>query len=202
MSFSTWANIELPDELDADDVPGWFSSVVGDVDPLLLLPAADVTERDTRYADAPKGAVVVTKSEQSAWIKTSDTANTWKSMEYDTGWVTNGFLAQTGWTLAGANQARRIGEDVEIKMQLTRTGADIVATASGDTAGNIPDTPCIWLPPGFIPSNFRSFPYRTSYTMGNIVVNSNGSCSITSAFPGSRISTNQGVYANFRYFRG
>ena len=55
-----------------------------------LLVAADEAERDSRYGDAPRGALVVGGTDGGPlwlWVKTAAAAPTWSTLYHDTGWL-------------------------------------------------------------------------------------------------------------------
>lgn len=75
VDFSQFSDIPVPDEAGVDDVPYWLTQLVSAIDPVLVLQASSSADRDSRYAQAPMGAVcvVVTAAPavQGVYVKTS-----------------------------------------------------------------------------------------------------------------------------------
>ncbi len=126
-----------------------------------------------------------------------DVAILQSSSPTDTGWLALSVTAAAGWTLASAFY-RRWGPMVGIRVEYERTGADIVAGASGNIVGD---------PQVFTintvearPSQQWQFMFHASLTSGGCVLNTAGVLDITDAHSNSTVATNNFVRFSTTYF--
>lgn len=174
MPTTDWSGAPIPSAATADDVPVTIASLTDVYDPLLNLQAVDFADRDTRYGLLPKGSVVIVSSPMSAWIKADSATPTWDDLLYDTGWITAGFANAGGWSISTA-KIRKRGGDIELRANMTRTGADLVP-GTGTHEGNITDTNVLVIPSGYWPTDlipvqsFSSFGVTTCCLTGSGIV--------------------------------
>lgn len=144
MALSKYAKAPLPDATSPDDVPASFAAFMAVVDPKLVHYATDTAQRDANFGDAPVGTVVVVGSGTAVsgmtiyWKQVQATA-TWGKLYSDTGWITSGFVASTGFEIINCRGRNRNGW-ISIELFFSRTGVDLVPSATSPTGGNIGDT--------------------------------------------------------------
>lgn len=203
MSSSILAGLPIPESDDADDVPGVIGAFAAAVERGLFLYADSTADRDARYLTLPAGAIVVVLADFSVWEKTVATSATWKAIRYDSGWIVNsGYVTQTGW-ITQYFRARRVNDTADVRFQSRRSGADMVAAASGIHSGNLTDTPVIQLPAPFIPTGaVVNLALRTSFASAGGLIDSSGMVYLTDMYPGATLSTDDILTGNATFFLG
>lgn len=192
----------LPESGDADDVPAWFASIFETVGSHFVLRAADQAERNTKFGSVPPGTVVATLADKSLWMKSGSGSTSWEDVMYDTGWVTSGFAAGSGFSITDA-KARRFGSVAQVSVKLSREGADLTTNASGIHAGNIAGDPTvIVVPAAFRPAEQMNMHWMSSYGMWGGRFTTAGNMSISDGHPGSALSTDDNIACDFTYFLG
>lgn len=142
------SRIPYPSGSDAPAAAADMMALVMAADSRLVLPAIDEADRDARYYDAPASSLVVSGQSQKIWLKTGPESAAWKLIFGDTGWVTEGFVVGSGWSMGGM-KARRHVDTIDIRGYVTRTGDDLRA----DDEGNLGDTTVVSVPPQFRPES-------------------------------------------------
>lgn len=113
----------------------------------------------------------------------------------DSGRVTTGFTIQAGWSVTSTSY-RMVGDLVHLRVTVTRTGADITATA----AGNIADTDIVQLPAAIFPDVLEVFPFdRGGTASGTGVISTTGSVDIRSMSPTAVITAGTTVTITHTY---
>lgn len=196
------AKIPYPSGVDAPaaaaDMMGAFMSM----DNRLVLQAKDAAERDSLYADAPTGTLVVSGSSKMIWLKNGPKPTDWMVIYEDTGWVDKGFSIGQGWEIATHLRARRVNKTVEIRGSLTRTGDDITANLSTNP-GNISDTIICSVPPQFWPDTPTTViaPFLGYVTGGTCSLTSSGNIYLRDAHSGSKIANGEWVQFSLMFFQ-
>lgn len=115
----------------------------------------------------------------------------------DTGWLSLSIAPAAGWTTASAVY-RRWGPMVGIRVECERTGADIVANASGNIVGD---------PLAFTINTVEARPTQqwqmvlhASVTSGSCVINTAGAMNLTDLHSNSSILTNHFIRVSTMYF--
>lgn len=183
------AKIPYPSGVDAPaaaaDMMGAFMSM----DNRLVLQAKDAAERDSLYADAPTGTLVISGDSKLIWFKHGPAPTAWSTLYEDTGWVDKGFVVASGWEIGGHLRARRVLKTVEIRAHLNRTGGDIKANEI-QYPGNIADQNIVSIPPQFWPDAPTTvvMPFLANVTAGTLSLSSSGNIAIRDAYPASIIA--------------
>lgn len=181
------ARIPYPTGSDAPAAAADMMALVMAMDARLVLPAVDEADRDAKYSDAPVSSMVVSGESKKIWLKTGPGPTDWLTVYADTGWVTEGFVVQDGWSITSI-KARRNGVNTDIRGEFVRTGDDI---ESGPT-GNITDEAIVSVPPQFRPEPGQLDVLgiaRAQYTSGAIQAYNSGMIRILDLHSGASIPT-------------
>lgn len=116
------------------------------MDDRLVLNAIDQADRDARYSEAPTSTLVVSGPSQKIWLKTGDGPTDWITIWEDTGWITSGFVIESGWSITSL-AGRIYGRTINIRGDFLRTGDQITFPSNG----NIADMDLVSVPPQFRP---------------------------------------------------
>lgn len=172
------------------------------LDSRTVLPALDQADRNAKYADAPAGAFVVAGPSKTVWFKHGPGPSDWTTIYEDTGWVNKGFVVASGWEINTHLLARRVNKSVEIRGQMTRTGADIPANLVTNP-GNIADTALCSIPPQFWPNAPTTVvgSFLGYVTGGTMSLTSSGNIHLRDAHPGSKISTGEWLQFSLSFFQ-
>lgn len=103
----------------------------------------------------------------------------------DTGWVTTGFTAATGWTAGGNMGYRIINNVVYLRGQVSRTTGQTTITAP--STGNVPDTLILTIPTACRPANTQYCNFKGTVTDGAVNVGTDGQIALASMNPTSTI---------------
>lgn len=155
------------------------------MDSRLVLPAIDEADRDAKYADAPVSSLVVSGQSRKMWVKTGDGPTDWLTVYADTGWVTEGFVVQDGWSITSI-KARRNGVNTDIRGEFLRIGDEIRATGTG----HLDDVAVVSVPPQFRPEPDQLDVLgigRSRYTSGAIQAYNSGMIRILDLHAGAGI---------------
>lgn len=197
------AKIPYPSGSDAPAAAEDMMALVMNMDSKLVLPAIDEADRDSKYADAPASSLCVAGPSKKMWMKTGPGPTEWEQVYGSSGWVTEGFVAASGWTIDRVGGINRNGV-IDIRAQVTRTGDDIVADSTGPAMGNIADVKILDVPPQFRPQQTDfSIPgiaraYRTS---GSTDLYHHGAIMLTDLHTGSSVANGHYVRLAFSFIQ-
>lgn len=114
----------------------------------------------------------------------------------DTGWLTSGITAATGWSIS-SQRYRRIGQVVEVLVAVKRTGAAITVSATGDVS----DTAVCTVPTGFTTSGAHGL-HSQGGRVAAYALLTNGIIYITACAPGGNIATGEALTIAGTYLLG
>lgn len=177
--------IPYPSGSDAPAAAADMMALVMATDSRLVLPAIDEADRDAKYSEAPVSTLVVSGESKRIWLKTGPGPTDWLTVYYDTGWVTEGFVAQDGWSITSI-KARRNGVNTDIRGEFLRTGDEIRAT----NTGHLEDVAVVSVPPQFRPEPDQLDVLgigRSQYTSGAIQAYNSGMIRILDLHAGAGI---------------
>jgi len=200
MPLSPWTKTQLPDYSDVDDVPKTLSTIFNNIDSQFVLRAANALIRDSQFATLPKGSLVITLDNGYIWVKMDDNNPIWSNGIKDTGYLTSPeMIIHTGWSYDSPPKYRLWGQVAEIKAKIIRKGADIIASATGSTSGNIADLDVFHVPNLLKPSSIVPFQAKSSLGTWGMAIDPSGEVTITDGPPGAYLQTDQHliVYANY-----
>lgn len=184
------AKIPYPSGSDAPAAAADMMAIVQALDAKLVLPAVDEADRNARYAEAPVSTLVVSGESKRVWLKTGSGPTDWHTIYYDTGWVSEGFVVQDGWSLNKIG-GRTHGPTTEIRGELVRTGDDLTAT----NTGHLPDQTLVSVPPQYRPESDELSVLgvaRSQRTSGTIELHPSGNVNLLDLHANSTID-NGGV---------
>lgn len=197
MPNTPFAKIPYPSGSDAPAAAADMMAAFMTMDSRLVLPAIDEADRDAKYYDAPVSTLVVSGDSQKIWLKRGPNPSDWLTIWEDTGWVTQGFVVQSGWSNDNMS-ARRFGRNINIRGQLTRTGGAISFPGNG----NIADMDLVSVPPQFRPeSTAPPVPGIARYTRttGGAELYSHGLIRAMDGHANADVTTGEYVRFNFSY---
>lgn len=163
-----------------------------------VLRFADVASRNAAQADVPAGALATTTAPAGVYMRT---ATGWLDVYTDTGWVTEGFTPASGWDLTGGYAtARKVGPLSDVRVQVSRSGADITANSTG----NIGESNVLTVPPQFAPSGTYALCTARggSGTSGSAILYTTGTIVLSDLHAGSTISQDSLVTFQFTFLDG
>lgn len=106
------------------------------------------------------------------------------------GWVTAGFSLSAGFSLGGLGaKARFVGGLIEVRFQITRTGATMTASA----VGNFADTNAMTIPSQFAPLDQLIVPWQSSVGGGTGRITTGGVFQITDGYSNMTISSGDNI---------
>lgn len=163
-TFTDFAGLRVPDENAGDDVPADLSYLAEQLDTGVTLRAVSLSERDSKFYDAPSGVICVVRaldeSISGVYIKTSDVgSSTWGTL-----WEPPAALELVALTLADAYTTRGVAvydpgvyrEPGGIFAQMS--GAIVRVDGSTIAGGSVLG----YLPSGYLP--LRNGDYATAIT--------------------------------------
>lgn len=190
--------VTYPSSLDAPDGAAQMMQLVASFSSRLVQEVADQADRDSRFADAPSGLLVVTT--QAPWTIWLRSGTTWLKIYYDTGWVTTGFSTSTGWDIATSQGTRGRNKNgtIEINVDAVRSGGDL----NGGSDGNIADSQVCTIPPSLAPG-VRARNMQARYAgSAQAYVNTAGGVMLTSVGPNLTLSSGSGILLSATYLEG
>lgn len=190
--------VTYPSSLDAPDGAAQMMALVASFSSRLVQEVTDQADRDSRFADAPSGVLVVTtQAPWSIWLRSG---TTWLKIYYDTGWVTTGFSPAPNWDISqtGGTRGRNKNGTIEINVDANRTTGDL----AGGADGNIGDVQVCTIPPSLAPS-VRARNVTGRYAgQAQGYVNTTGAVWLTSVNPNLTLSAGNGVLLSATYLEG
>lgn len=111
VEYTPYGEIPIPTEFEADQVPADLKRAFYQVDPQLVLRARSELDRNTKYADVPRGTIVTGTEVEAVWRKRDTGSNSWDRLWSDSGWnevnLLNSFQIVSD---ASRPRWRRVGE--------------------------------------------------------------------------------------------
>lgn len=190
MPTTSLAKVPYPSGSDAPAAAADMMAIVQALDAKLVLPAVDEADRNARYAEAPVSTLVVSGESKRIWLKIGTGPTDWHTIYYDTGWISEGFVVQDGWSLNKIG-GRTHGPTTEIRGELVRTGDDLTAT----NTGHLPDQTLVSVPPQYRPESDELSVLgvaRSQRTSGTIELHPSGNVNLLDLHANSTID-NGGV---------
>lgn len=140
-----------------------------------------------RTAVVPSG-VAVTPG-QSVEVTVAGRVTTVRRPLDGTGWVTGGFTASSGWSVAAAAY-RTVGGVRWINVEMTRTGSTLTGSSSGHLADtDVVTIPAAALPVTALPVTEISGSWRAQTTFGGMRINTSGVMQLTDLHPNGAVET-------------
>lgn len=204
MGTLTYSGAPYPETSDANDPPGDFLAFGNTLDQLVNLKATSTADRNARFANVAAGTIVTCNAESVVWMKTTTppTAAAWATVYESPAAVTTGVAtAGTGFSIATQWGQVRNGM-LNVRLSLTRTGADITANAYNDVddPGNLTDTAMAVLTTNWRPPTIWAFAFRANVAPGwGFADTSTGNVYYTHAIPSATIRTGDTVEVCLSY---
>ena len=185
---------------EANDPPADFSRLVADIDPMLVLRAASVADRDTKYGTTPAGILVVCAALKTVWLKTSNAPATWSVVAEDPPAVGNFASPGTGFTVT-EQYAKFVNGWLHMRVTASWGGADIVADGTAAALpGNMADPVMVTLSAAYRPPTLQTVLWRSTGAMGAAAIEAaNGQIILTSGVPSGRIRSGDAVAVTASY---
>lgn len=162
-TYTSLANLPVPDENAADDVPAWFGMLADQLDTSIVLYATSTSDRDSRYFQAPSGVICVIRETGGAidavYIKTSGVGtSTWLPI-----WTAPASSVWTPLSLVAGIVSRQVGTyDPQIRMENSEFAIMAGALAKDDGTAITNGTIIAYLPQGFTIPRSGDFPIATN----------------------------------------
>lgn len=187
-----------PNPLDARAVPADVMALAQDVDEHATFRASDSADRDARFSGVKPGQLVATS--QAPWLVWVKTDTSWLTVLGDTGWVTDGFSGLSGWTLDGGYaKARNRNGEIEVRIGVARSGADLTASSTG----GLGDDFMVTIPPQFRPQGEGVYGSAKTYnTMGSVTLFPSGSISLNDLHANAKVATSDYVRIHLKFMEG
>lgn len=171
-----------------------------------ILHAVDAADRDAKYPNPNPGAICTTTGAPwTIWFFT----NTWLEVFSDSGWITTGFTAGSGWSIGSYMRASKVGVSVFIEGEVTYTAAaDLRGAASTDPSpGNLsPDQTVVTVPPKFCPGGTNNGGVagqgKASGTGGSVQLYPSGNVVLSDITTNGKISTGDFLRFSFTFRAG